>query len=148
MDAHEEIHPTVYLPATQDPDLGTVTFYTRTGQEPESLAKPLREVVAAFDSNLPVFGMKTLAAQVEDTEFDDRLLTALPEVTRVDRPGRHIVVTGTGELVNAVILALAAAGVTARDVQLDSSNLEEAFVKLTGKHASTGTHASTEGALA
>ena len=43
-------------------------------------------------------------------------------------------VTGTGELVNAVILALHAAGVTARDVQLDSSNLEDAFVKLTGKN--------------
>ena len=33
-----------------------------------------------------------------------------------------------------MILALAAAGVTARDVQLDSSNLEDAFVKLTGRH--------------
>jgi predicted permease len=75
MDAHEDVRPTVYLPVTQDPELGTVTFYTRTGQEPESLAKPLREAVAAFDSNLPVFGVKTLAAQVEDTEFDDRLLT-------------------------------------------------------------------------
>jgi ABC-2 type transport system ATP-binding protein len=47
------------------------------------------------------------------------------------------VVTGTGELVNAVILALYAAGVTARDVQLDSSNLEDAFVKLTGKNLHT-----------
>ena len=47
-------------------------------------------------------------------------------------------VTGTGELVNAVILALHAAGVTARDVQLDSSNLEDAFVKLTGKNLHIG----------
>jgi ABC-2 type transport system ATP-binding protein len=66
--------------------------------------------------------------------FDDRLLTGLPEVTRVERQGVHVIVTGTGELVNAVILALATAGVTARDVQLDSSNLEDAFVKLTGNH--------------
>jgi ABC-2 type transport system ATP-binding protein len=66
--------------------------------------------------------------------FEDRLLTGLPEVTRVEREGQHVVVTGTGELVNAVILALHAAGVTARDVQLDSSNLEDAFVKLTGKN--------------
>jgi ABC-2 type transport system ATP-binding protein len=66
--------------------------------------------------------------------FDDRLLTGLPEVSRVEREGQHVVVTGTGELVNAVILALYAAGVTARDVQLDSSNLEDAFVKLTGKN--------------
>jgi ABC-2 type transport system ATP-binding protein len=65
--------------------------------------------------------------------FDDGLLRALPEVTRVEHESQHVVVTGTGQLVNAVILALAAAGVTARDVQLDSSNLEDAFVKLTGR---------------
>jgi ABC-2 type transport system ATP-binding protein len=74
--------------------------------------------------------------------FDDRLLTGLPEVTRVEREGQHVVVSGTGDLVNAVILSLAAAGVTARDVQLDSSNLEDAFVKLTGSHSDK------EGALA
>ena len=66
--------------------------------------------------------------------FDDRLLRELPEVRRVEREGAHVVVTGTGELVNAVVLTLAAAGVTARDVQLDSSNLEDAFVRLTGRH--------------
>ena len=74
--------------------------------------------------------------------FGDQLLTELPEVSRVEREGQHVVVTGTGELVNAVILALYAAGVTARDVQLDSSNLEDAFVKLTGKNLDK------EGALA
>ena len=66
--------------------------------------------------------------------FDDQLLTGLPEVTQVDRSGRHVTVTGTGDLVNSVILALAAAGVTAKDVQLDSSNLEDAFLRLTGRH--------------
>jgi ABC-2 type transport system ATP-binding protein len=74
--------------------------------------------------------------------FDEALLTGLPEVSRLEREGQHVVVTGTGELVNVVILTLAAAGVAARDVQLDSSNLEDAFVKLTGKNL----HA--EGALA
>ena len=66
--------------------------------------------------------------------FDEDLLTALPQVARLEHQGQHVVVTGSGELVNAVILTLAAAGVTARDVQLDSSNLEDAFVKLTGKN--------------
>ena len=66
--------------------------------------------------------------------FGDQLLTGLPEVTRVEREGQHVTVTGTGELVNTVILALATAGVTARDAQLDSSSLEDAFVKLTGNH--------------
>jgi ABC-2 type transport system ATP-binding protein len=53
-----------------------------------------------------------------------------------------VLVTGTGELVNAVVITLHAAGVTARDVQLDSSNLEDAFVRLTGKQPSD----TTEGA--
>jgi ABC-2 type transport system ATP-binding protein len=66
--------------------------------------------------------------------FDERLLTELPEVARLEHEGQHVVVTGTGELVNLVILTLATAGVTARDVQLDSSSLEDAFVKLTGKN--------------
>jgi ABC-2 type transport system ATP-binding protein len=66
--------------------------------------------------------------------FDDRLLAGLPEVTEIERDGRHVVVTGTGELVNAVLFALAASGVTAHGVQLDSSTLEDAFVRLTGKH--------------
>ena len=33
-----------------------------------------------------------------------------------------------------VLFALAAVGVTARDAQLDSSNLEDVFVKLTGRN--------------
>jgi len=66
--------------------------------------------------------------------FGDGLLLGLPEVGSVERDGKHVTVTGSGELVNAVILALAAAGVTARDVQLDSSSLEDAFVRLTGRH--------------
>ena len=71
---------------------------------------------------------------VPSAPFDDRLLSELPEVRTLTRSDCHVVVTGTGELVNVVILTLAAAGVTARDVQLDSSTLEDAFVKLTGRH--------------
>ena len=73
-DAHEAIQPVVYLPYTQTPYLENVTFYARTGQEPEALADTLRKTVAGFDPNLPVFAVATLAAQVDDTEFDDRLL--------------------------------------------------------------------------
>jgi len=68
---------------------------------------------------------------VPSAPFEDRLLTGLPGVTRVEHQGQHVVVTGTGELVNELILALHTVGVTARDVQLDASNLEDAFVRLT-----------------
>ena len=73
--------------------------------------------------------------------FDDWLLTDLPEVSAVRHDGQHVVVDGSGDLINAVILRLAAAGIAARDVELVSQNLEDAFVKLTGRHSDT------EGAL-
>ena len=65
--------------------------------------------------------------------FDETLLTQLAEVAGVQRHGQHVMVTGTGDLVNAVILALAASGVTAGDVQLGTPDLEDAFVALTQK---------------
>src|SRR6202522_586702 len=70
--------------------------------------------------------------------FDDRLLIQLPDVARVQHQGQRVVATGTGHLVNTVILTLTAAGVTALDVELDSSNLEDAFVSLTGVTGATG----------
>jgi ABC-2 type transport system ATP-binding protein len=66
--------------------------------------------------------------------FDESLLTGLPEVTAVEHDGHQIVVTGTGELTTAVIVAMHAAGVDAQDVRIDASTLEEAFVRLTGRH--------------
>ncbi len=65
--------------------------------------------------------------------FDDRLLSDLREVTSVTHEGSRVVVSGTGDLVNAVILTLSAAGISAHDVELDSSTLEDAFVALTGR---------------
>ncbi|HYB30260.1 MAG TPA: ABC transporter ATP-binding protein [Solirubrobacteraceae bacterium] len=64
--------------------------------------------------------------------FDDALLTALPEVDRLEHEGDRIVVSGNGDLLNAVISALATAGTEAKDVQLESATLEDAFIRLTG----------------
>jgi ABC-2 type transport system ATP-binding protein len=74
--------------------------------------------------------------------FDETLLTRLPEVTAIEHDGQHIVVTGTGELATVVIVAMHAAGVDTHDVRIDASTLEDAFVRLTGKHL----HEAGEGA--
>jgi ABC-2 type transport system ATP-binding protein len=66
--------------------------------------------------------------------FDESLLTGLPEVTAIGHDGHHIVVTGTGELATAVIVAMHAAGVGTQDVRTGASTLEDAFVRLTGRH--------------
>jgi len=62
---------------------------------------------------------------------DDSLLTGLREVDRLEHQGDRIVVSGTGDLLGAVISALATAGTEAKDVRLESSTLEDAFVRLT-----------------
>jgi ABC-2 type transport system ATP-binding protein len=72
---------------------------------------------------------------VPSGHFDDSLLTGLPEVNSMRHDGQHVEVNGSGDLVNAVILKLASAGIAAHDVELVASNLEDAFVKLTGRHS-------------
>jgi ABC-2 type transport system ATP-binding protein len=62
--------------------------------------------------------------------FDDRVLTGLAEVDRVEHEGPRMAVSGTGELFNAVIHALTAVGVEALEVQLESATLEDAFLRL------------------
>ncbi len=79
---------------------------------------------------------------VPSAQFDEGLLTSLPEVTAVQHEGHHIVVTGTGELATAVIVAMHGAGVETHDVRINASTLEDAFVRLTGKHL----HEAEEGA--
>ena len=66
--------------------------------------------------------------------FGDSLLTKLPEVRSLEHHGRHVVVTGDRDLVNAVILTLAGAGITAGELAVESATLEDAFVRLTGRH--------------
>lgn len=64
--------------------------------------------------------------------FDDRLLTDLPEVTGVKHYDGQVQVSGSGDLVTAVIITLDGAGVIAHDVELTATNLEDAFLRLTG----------------
>ncbi len=123
----------------------TIVLVTHFMEEAERLCDRVAVVdhgrVIALDSPAGLVAHARVGKQVRFTPsapFDDRLLTGLPEVQSVEHNGTDVVVTGTGELVNAVILTLAAAGVTARGVQLGSSTLEDAFVALTGQHHEQG----------
>ena len=65
--------------------------------------------------------------------LDDRLLTDLPEVRSVSRAGAQVVVTGTGNLLNAVVSALARNHIVAADLRVEQADLDDAFVALTGR---------------
>jgi putative ABC transport system permease protein len=73
----EQFRPFAYLPYSQNPKLGEITFYVRTEQDPAAMATTLRETVAGYDANLPIFNVKTLVQQVDDLLFADRLVTFL-----------------------------------------------------------------------
>ncbi|MDW5324249.1 ABC transporter ATP-binding protein [Plantactinospora sp. KLBMP9567] len=65
--------------------------------------------------------------------LDHAVLTALPEVTSVERAGGQLVVTGTGNLLHAVTTVLARNQVVAADLRIEQTSLEDAFVALTGR---------------
>jgi ABC-2 type transport system ATP-binding protein len=68
-----------------------------------------------------------------NTELDDSLLTGLPEVKSVARQGRQVIVTGTGNLVLAVISVLARHQIVALELRVEQASLDDAFVALTGR---------------
>jgi len=72
-----DIEPYAYLPYAQESGLGQLTFYVRTGQDPSALATTLRKTVQAYDSNLPVFDIRTLNEQRDENIFPERLMATL-----------------------------------------------------------------------
>jgi len=74
-DLRDQGHPFVYEPYAQTNGLGDATFYVRTSQDPLVLAPTLQGLVRDLDSNLPVYDVKTLAQQADESVYSDRLLT-------------------------------------------------------------------------
>ncbi|ONI81112.1 multidrug ABC transporter ATP-binding protein [Actinosynnema sp. ALI-1.44] len=70
-------------------------------------------------------------------EFDAGILTALPEVTSVAHTASQVVVSGNGNLLHVVSTTLAAHNVVPLDLRVEQTNLEDAFVALTGRRLIT-----------
>jgi len=117
----------------------TILLVTHFMEEAERLCDRVAVVdsgrVVAIDSPA---ALTTRVANEQRLRFrpsrtlDDRLLTRLPEVTRVTRHGDQVLVTGTGNVLAAVTAVLAREGVVAERLRVDQANLEDAFVALTG----------------
>jgi putative ABC transport system permease protein len=73
----EEKRPFAYLPYAQETNLGRITFYARTDQDVGAIAPSLRREVARRDNNLPIYDLKTLRQQADESLFADRFLTFL-----------------------------------------------------------------------
>ena len=76
-DARSDIVPFLYMPDSQDKNLGHLAFYVRTERDPSPMAAALRSLVERLDPHLPVNNLRTLEGQVSDSMFSDRLVAAL-----------------------------------------------------------------------
>jgi ABC-2 type transport system ATP-binding protein len=69
-----------------------------------------------------------------EVPFDQAILASLPSITRVERIGERIIVYGKKEgLVGKVASTLETAGVPFNNLRSEQPNLEDVFLKLTGK---------------
>ena len=57
--------------------MNQLTFYARTVQDPLSMAQGLRDEVRRQDANMPIFNVKTLEMQIDESLFMDRLVAML-----------------------------------------------------------------------
>ena len=73
----DEVPRFVYIPYMQDPTVTELTFYVRTAQAPEQMGNALRRAVQQLDPNLPVFRLKTMDTQINDSLFTERLIAGL-----------------------------------------------------------------------
>ncbi|WP_026928935.1 ABC transporter ATP-binding protein [Glycomyces tenuis] len=65
--------------------------------------------------------------------FPDALLLELPEVAEIARSGPQVVVTGRGNLLQAVTSVLARHHIVAAELRVEQLSLDDAFVAITGK---------------
>jgi predicted permease len=73
----DDVAQCMYFPYQQDERLGIMTFYARTTQHPQEMADTLRRVVRELDPSLPVFGLKSVQLQVNESLFIERMIAML-----------------------------------------------------------------------
>jgi predicted permease len=73
----EGTHRQAFVPNTQSSFPSSVAFYVRTSMEASSMFRALRQQVARLDPAMPVFDIKTLGGQLDETLVTERLIATL-----------------------------------------------------------------------
>jgi predicted permease len=76
-DLRKESARTFYLPFTQSPDLGQMTFFVRTSGSAGLGADAIRRVVRQVDATIPVFDVKPMEQVADESLFVDRMVALL-----------------------------------------------------------------------
>jgi predicted permease len=72
-EVRDEIPPLFFAPYRQT-DMGSMTFYMRTGMDPSGALRAVPAVIKDLDPNLPVEDLKTLEQQAQESLLIDRLI--------------------------------------------------------------------------
>jgi predicted permease len=70
----EKTGPTIYDPGFGQ---GDTTFQLRTAADPNRIIPAVRQAAREIDANLPLFNIKTLATQVDESLAQERLISTL-----------------------------------------------------------------------
>jgi predicted permease len=73
----DEMPIEIFVPYDQVNFVNGMTAYIRTAREPEQAFNMIRQQVTALDSNLPIFRMKTLEKQLDNSLVTERLVASL-----------------------------------------------------------------------
>jgi predicted permease len=73
----ENLRRHFYLPVAQEKLLTNLTLHLKTAAAPEPLAESLRAEVNALDPHLPLYHVKTLAKEIDESLINERLVTWL-----------------------------------------------------------------------
>jgi ABC-2 type transport system ATP-binding protein len=117
----------------------TIVLVTHLMEEAERLCNRVALIdegrIAAVTATAGLVAAGGLAAHrlrfVPSQPVDDAVLAGLPEVATVERHGPQVVITGTDDVVTAVVTALARTGATARNLRVEQPSLEDAYLSLT-----------------
>jgi predicted permease len=76
----EGVHRQVFVPLRQGRSPASASFYVRTSLDSKTLFSTLRAKVRALDSSMPVYAMRTLEGQLDETLSTERLIAVLSSV--------------------------------------------------------------------
>jgi predicted permease len=76
----EKIDRFVYIPYLQDRHSGSLKYYVRGALDASALASQIRHVVGEIDSNVPVYGLRSVQAQIAESVYSERLVAWLSSV--------------------------------------------------------------------
>jgi predicted permease len=73
----EKVRRHFYLPTTQEEQLSNLTLHVKTNTDTGQVAEQLRGQLRELDPHLPLYNLKTLATEIDESMVQERLVTWL-----------------------------------------------------------------------